>query len=126
MFPMDLLEKGFAANNFGMLGLGDIVIPGLLIALLCRFDHSHHPGKTRMYFYIGFAAYIIGLTITIAVMHIFRAAQPALLYLVPCCLGLPMFAALLKGDIPALLRYRDYPEKPKEEAHPEKPDKKAL
>lgn len=60
MFPMDLLEKGFAANNFGMLGLGDIVIPGmhlvssslctlsialnspfagLLIALLCRFDH---------------------------------------------------------------------------------------
>lgn len=57
-----------------------------------------------MYFYIGFAAYIIGLTITIAVMHIFRAAQPALLYLVPCCLGLPMFAALLKGDIPALLR----------------------
>jgi len=28
MFPMDLLEKGLSANNFGMLGLGDIVIPG--------------------------------------------------------------------------------------------------
>lgn len=61
MFPMDLLEKGISANNFGMLGLGDIVVPGwslprgapltdhdqclvflpfagLYIALLCRFD----------------------------------------------------------------------------------------
>ena len=28
MFPMDILEKGLGANNFGMLGLGDIVIPG--------------------------------------------------------------------------------------------------
>lgn len=25
---MDLLEKGLAAKNFGMLGLGDIVVPG--------------------------------------------------------------------------------------------------
>ena len=39
MFPMDLPEKGILmANNFGMLGLGDIVVPGLFIALLCRFD----------------------------------------------------------------------------------------
>ena len=28
MFPMDILEKGLAASNFGMLGLGDIVVPG--------------------------------------------------------------------------------------------------
>lgn len=27
-FPMDILEKGLQAKNFGMLGLGDIVIPG--------------------------------------------------------------------------------------------------
>ena len=31
IFPMDLLEKGLAAKNFAMLGLGDIVIPGLSI-----------------------------------------------------------------------------------------------
>ncbi len=40
MFPMDLLEKGLTASNFGMLGLGDIVVPGLYIALLCRFDYK--------------------------------------------------------------------------------------
>ncbi|KAG7471505.1 minor histocompatibility antigen H13 isoform X3 [Solea senegalensis] len=38
VFPQDLLEKGLQANNFAMLGLGDIVIPGIFIALLLRFD----------------------------------------------------------------------------------------
>jgi len=38
VFPQDLLEKGLAANNMAMLGLGDIVIPGIFIALLLRFD----------------------------------------------------------------------------------------
>ena len=28
MVPLDLPEKGLEASNFGMLGLGDIVIPG--------------------------------------------------------------------------------------------------
>ena len=38
VFPQDLLENGLAATNFAMLGLGDIVIPGIFIALLLRFD----------------------------------------------------------------------------------------
>ena len=38
-FPMDFLEQGMFGTNFSMLGLGDIVIPGIFIALLCRFDH---------------------------------------------------------------------------------------
>ncbi|KAM7404183.1 hypothetical protein PAMP_011553 [Pampus punctatissimus] len=38
VFPQDLLEKGLDARNFAMLGLGDIVIPGIFIALLLRFD----------------------------------------------------------------------------------------
>jgi minor histocompatibility antigen H13 len=120
---MDILEKGLDANNFGMLGLGDIVIPGLLIALLCRFDASHHPKTSRVYFHIGFLAYILGLGTTIAVMHIFKAAQPALLYLVPSCLGLPLLVALVRGDLPDLLRYRDYPEVKKESSE-EKDTKK--
>ncbi|XP_064396205.1 minor histocompatibility antigen H13-like [Halichondria panicea] len=115
MFPMDFLEKGLAAQNFGMLGLGDIVVPGLFIALLCRFDYQNHPSKCRVYFYTGFVAYIIGLGTTIAVMHVFNAAQPALLYLVPSCLGLPFLVALIRGDLSDLLKYKDYPDKPAEE-----------
>merc|ERR1719277_266987 len=36
VFPQDLLENGLNASNFAMLGLGDIVIPGIFIALLLR------------------------------------------------------------------------------------------
>jgi len=39
VFPQDILENGISANNFAMLGLGDIVVPGIFIALLLRFDH---------------------------------------------------------------------------------------
>ena len=38
VFPQDLIENGLGASNFAMLGLGDIVIPGIFIALLLRFD----------------------------------------------------------------------------------------
>ena len=38
-------------------------------------------------------------------MHIFKAAQPALLYLVPSCLGLPFMVALIRGDVADLLKY---------------------
>ncbi|XP_019861879.1 PREDICTED: minor histocompatibility antigen H13-like [Amphimedon queenslandica] len=99
MVPLDLPENGMDASNFGMLGLGDIVIPGLFIALLCRFDFNHHPSKFRGYFYTSFIAYIIGLGTTIAIMHIFKAAQPALLYLVPTCVGLPLVLALIRGEL---------------------------
>ena len=39
IFPQDLLENGLAAKNFAMLGLGDIVIPGIFIAILLRYDY---------------------------------------------------------------------------------------
>ncbi len=38
VFPQDFLEKGVYGTHFAMLGLGDIVIPGIFIALLLRFD----------------------------------------------------------------------------------------
>lgn len=38
MFPQDLLENGLSAKHHAMLGLGDIVVPGIFIALLLRYD----------------------------------------------------------------------------------------
>jgi len=38
MFPQDLLENGFHGKHHAMLGLGDIVVPGIFIALLLRYD----------------------------------------------------------------------------------------
>ena len=70
-----------------MLGLGDIVIPGIFVALTLRYDHhrysksSPNSSFTKPYFFAALGAYIIGLITTMTVMHVFKSAQPALLYL---------------------------------------------
>lgn len=115
VFPQDLLEKGvFGATNMAMLGLGDIVIPGIFVALLLRYDHSLKR-NSHFYFYTTFIAYIAGLVTTIAVMHFFKHAQPALLYLVPACLGAPVLMALIRGDIKSMFSYEDHPAEEEEE-----------
>ncbi|CAB1335975.1 unnamed protein product [Coregonus sp. 'balchen'] len=92
VFPQDLLEKGLGARIF--------------IALLLRFDVSLKK-NTRTYFYTSFLAYIFGLGLTIWVMHTFKHAQPALLYLVPACIGFPVVVALLKGELTEMFRYEE-------------------
>ncbi|CAJ0763548.1 1884_t:CDS:2, partial [Entrophospora sp. SA101] len=84
------------ALQFTMLGLGDIVIPGIYVALCLRFDHNLHLKRnptakkyskfSTPYFNSCFTSYILGLITTIVVMHTFKAAQPALLYLSPACI----------------------------------------
>ncbi|XP_061622312.1 minor histocompatibility antigen H13 isoform X4 [Phyllopteryx taeniolatus] len=106
VFPQDLLEKGLDASNFAMLGLGDIVIPGIFIALLLRFDVSLKK-NSRTYFCSSFLAYIFGLGLTIFVMHTFKHAQPALLYLVPACVGFPVVVALFRGELSEMFRYEE-------------------
>merc|ERR1712142_968619 len=86
------------------LGLGDIVIPGIYIALLLRLDVSLNKGS-KFYFHAGSFSYCLGLATTILVMHVFNAAQPALLYLVPCCIGIPCLLALIKGEIKEMFRF---------------------
>merc|ERR1719266_1453491 len=109
VFPQDLLENGpMGASNFAMLGLGDIVIPGIFIALLLRYDNSLKH-NSNFYFTATFVAYLAGLLLTIFVMHVYKHAQPALLYLVPACLGVPLFLALVRGDIKSMFQYEDHP-----------------
>ena len=97
-----------------MLGLGDIVIPGIFVALLLRYDQSLKR-NSNFYFYTTFIAYILGLCGTIVVMHVFKHAQPALLYLVPACLGAPIFMALIRGDLKSMFSYADHPEEDEDE-----------
>lgn len=97
-----------------MLGLGDIVIPGIFIALLLRFDKSLGRGS-HTYFNASFLAYIIGLVTTFIVMIVFKHAQPALLYLVPACISFPLGLAAIKGDITAMFAYQDHPDPPQDQ-----------
>lgn len=108
VFPQDFLEKGFFGTNMAMLGLGDIVIPGIFIALLLRFDRSLNR-SSNSYFNASFIAYILGLITTIVVMSVFKHAQPALLYLVPFCISFPVLLAVVKGDLKTMFDYEDHP-----------------
>lgn len=79
-------------QGFTMLGLGDVVIPGIFIGLCLRWDYHRSgnisPGDwfSKPYFYASLGAYIVGLVTTMYVMHMFGKAQPALLYLRYVCL----------------------------------------
>jgi len=121
--PVKLLfpRNGIFADEpkFSMLGLGDIVIPGFFLALLLRFDYgraneaTRKDGFSRPYFNITFLFYILSLLTTIFVMHNFQAAQPALLYLVPGCIGSSFFLSLIRGERKELLAYSEGSEKEK-------------
>lgn len=67
-------------------------------------DSSKKDKASQVYFYSGFIAYFVGLVLTVLVMHTFKAAQPALLYLVPACLGTPIALALIRGEISELFK----------------------
>eukprot|EP01114_Cavostelium_apophysatum_P001390 TRINITY_DN1119_c0_g1_i1.p1 TRINITY_DN1119_c0_g1~~TRINITY_DN1119_c0_g1_i1.p1 ORF type:complete len:330 (-),score=65.65 TRINITY_DN1119_c0_g1_i1:24-1013(-) len=117
LFPKDLFASEL---QFSMLGLGDIVIPGIFIALLLRFDvkktrPSNVKTYTKNYFNTTYFGYFVGLVLTIFIMHTFQSAQPALLYLVPACIGTSFGLAVLRGEVSQLLAYTEETEKPKTE-----------
>uniref|UniRef100_A0A1D1YN77 Minor histocompatibility antigen H13 n=1 Tax=Anthurium amnicola TaxID=1678845 RepID=A0A1D1YN77_9ARAE len=102
--PIKLLfPTSDAARPFSMLGLGDIVIPGIFVALALRFDVSR--GKDNRYFNSAFLGYTVGLVLTIIVMNWFQAAQPALLYIVPGVVGFVAIHCLWNGEVKPLLEY---------------------
>lgn len=98
-------------KNFSMLGLGDIVVPGLFLALLLRFDVAQKR-RGRPFFRFTLLAYALGLILTLYVMFTFDAAQPALLYLVPACLGASALVGVCRGEFAQLAAYTEEDEAP--------------
>jgi minor histocompatibility antigen H13 len=118
LFPKSLFVSD---PKFSMLGLGDIVLPGVFIAFLLRYDSfrafkEDKPTSIfpKTYFSISFASYLLGLITTIFVMHTFQAAQPALLYLTPACIISSLLTALKNKDIEGLFAYSEEEEEKKE------------
>lgn len=86
-------------GNFTMLGLGDIALPGLFISYLLRFDYRMSLHGTKSYFLLSSAGYLVGLLITDLVLALSESGQPALLYLVPCTVGLVVVVAKRRGHL---------------------------
>lgn len=106
-----------SAGHFSMLGLGDIVMPGLLLCFVMRYDAYKKAQAQKMaeagiplpnnwqrisYFQCSLLGYFLGLITATVSSEVFSAAQPALLYLVPFTLFPLFFMAWLKGDLNAM------------------------
>lgn len=92
--PVKLEYPRYAADGtlrMSMLGLGDIAVPGLLVAW------AHRLGTP--YFRLLMAGYVCGLVAAMTALFEFHAAQPALLYIVPCTM-IPLFwLAWARGEL---------------------------
>merc|ERR1712137_517727 len=99
--PMLVLVPHVLTSGSGMLGLGDIVLPGLLLSQLFRVDYAllneqNHVkrrlnawqvlAKSEGFFLPALLGYVVGLVLTFTALAVLQMGQPALLYLVPCTL----------------------------------------
>ncbi|KAL7507629.1 hypothetical protein ACHAXN_004775 [Cyclotella atomus] len=148
VFPWILDYRG----GFSMIGLGDIVLPGLLISFAARYDGAkfltrkvsetnssgtngtngsegdnalegmeYDPTVTRKqavmngvmeffkilkkgYFAPMMIAYAVGLSAAYAAVYGMKRGQPALLYIVPACLGMIFALGLKKRQLSDLWR----------------------
>ena len=111
--------KAYNPREYNMIGLGDIVIPGVYVALMLRFDIYLYKKakkdisqfgfsfKNMKYFITTFVFYNLGIILTLFVMYFFNHAQPALLYLVPCTLFSSSLLALQQNDIKELWKFNE-------------------
>lgn len=170
LFPRPGTAKD-GKQALAMLGLGDIVIPGLVIAMSLRWDlwrfyeakrratllevqklameeimdsdgHDMKRRKTygeeemelmtkpryvkvtgifgerfwkgaegvtfkKVYFLASIGGYVLGMMVTLMVMHVWKHAQPALLYLVPGVLGSIWGTAALRGELSLMWNYTE-------------------
>jgi minor histocompatibility antigen H13 len=106
MFPREFGGCGLLRNS--MLGLGDIVVPGLFICLLAKWDaHRMSEKKCESFVYLNsvMVAYILSLVTTVGIMLFFNHAQPALLYIVPYILIAAFVVAICRGELKELFAF---------------------
>lgn len=106
MFPRSV--GGCGNLQHSMLGLGDIVVPGIFIAFLAKWDAvliGEKKARSFVYLNVVMVAYVLSLLTTVSIMLFFNAAQPALLYIVPYVLLASIATALARGEFSALWAY---------------------
>ncbi|KAL2900804.1 Signal peptide peptidase-like 2 [Bienertia sinuspersici] len=85
--------------GYDMIGFGDILFPGLLVSFCYRYDKANKKGFFNGYFFWLTIGYGIGLFFTYLALYLMQEGQPALLYLVPCTLGVAVVLGLFKGEL---------------------------
>lgn len=90
-------------GGFSIIGFGDILLPGLLIAFSLRYDWLAKKTFRAGYFLWAMFAYGLGLLITYVALNLMDGhGQPALLYIVPFTLGTFLTLGKKRGDLKIL------------------------
>ncbi|XP_072966175.1 signal peptide peptidase-like 2 [Typha angustifolia] len=100
--PMLLRIPKFADpwRGYDMIGFGDILFPGLLICFSFRYDKSNKKSFLNGYYIWLVIGYAVGLSLTYLALYLMNGhGQPALLYLVPCTLGLVIILGAIRGEL---------------------------
>lgn len=98
--PMLLIVPAFhisPATGPVILGFGDVLLPGLLGVYSRTFDLYHNLNIRQSYFWPIVGGYAVGLVLTYLALWFGvggSQGQPALLYLIPCTLGLKLLLAM--------------------------------
>ncbi|KAH6756446.1 SIGNAL PEPTIDE PEPTIDASE-LIKE 4 [Perilla frutescens var. hirtella] len=87
-------------GGYSIIGFGDIIIPGLLVAFSLRYDWLSKKSLKAGYFLWAMLAYGSGLLVTYVALNLMDGhGQPALLYIVPFTLGTLITLANKRGDL---------------------------
>lgn len=90
-------------GGYSIIGFGDILLPGLLIAFSLRYDWLAKKSLRAGYFLWTMIAYGLGLFITYVALNLMDGhGQPALLYIVPFTLGTLFMLGRKRGDLKKL------------------------
>ncbi|XP_023730822.1 signal peptide peptidase-like 2 isoform X2 [Lactuca sativa] len=87
-------------GGYSIIGFGDIILPGLLVAFSLRYDWLSNKSLRAGYFLWVMIAYGLGLLITYIALNLMDGhGQPALLYIVPFTVGTLLTLGKYRGDL---------------------------
>ncbi|KAK7394759.1 hypothetical protein VNO78_15297 [Psophocarpus tetragonolobus] len=90
-------------GGYSIIGFGDIILPGLLVAFSLRYDWLAKKKLKEGYFLWAMTAYGLGLLITYVALNLMDGhGQPALLYIVPFTLGTFLSLGKKRGELKVL------------------------
>ncbi|CAG0920662.1 unnamed protein product [Notodromas monacha] len=88
-------------SNASLLGFGDILCPGILVAY-CHYFDLRYGTRFRIYYVVEVICYGLGMIATFVSLFLMKEAQPALLYLVPFTVLPAIILSLIRGEFKEL------------------------
>lgn len=97
----ELFNITYPIARCSLIGLGDIILPGIVLKYAYRCDQLL--GKRRL-FPVAYLGYVCGLLACMYCLIVYQLAQPALLYLVPCIMIPVLCTARLTSNFKTIWR----------------------